>query len=42
MDSVISSYHSVVEQLLQEYADLLDNHEQVKVELVFDKQRALF
>jgi hypothetical protein len=39
MDSVISSDHSVVEKLLQEYADFLDNDEQVKVELVFDRQR---
>lgn len=38
MDSLIQ-YRDVVEKMLQDYADFLDNDENVQVELVFDRKR---
>jgi hypothetical protein len=39
MDSLNTQYCDVVEKVLKDYADFLDNDEQVQVELVFDRER---
>jgi XisI protein len=37
MDSLLTDYRAVVEQVLQDYALFLGNDDQVQVELVFDR-----
>ncbi|BAY08040.1 XisI protein [Calothrix sp. NIES-2098] len=39
MDSLKSRYREIVEKILKEYADFLSSDDQVKVELVFDRER---
>lgn len=39
MNSLTLQYRDTVEKILQDYADFLDNDEQVQVELVFDRER---
>ncbi|MBD2504404.1 XisI protein [Anabaena azotica] len=38
MDSIIINYRNVVERKLKEYADFINNDDQVDVELVFDRE----
>ena len=38
MDSRITQYRSIVEQVLQDYAGFLGHDDQVQVELVFDRE----
>ncbi|MBW4509911.1 MAG: XisI protein [Scytonematopsis contorta HA4267-MV1] len=39
MDSLSVQYRNLVEKTLKDYADFLDNDDQVQVELVFDRER---
>lgn len=39
MDSLKSQYHDIIAKIFQDYADFLDNDDQVQVELVFDRER---
>ena len=38
MDSITKNYHNIVEKILKEYADFINNDDQVDVELVFDRE----
>ncbi|HEY9802150.1 MAG TPA: XisI protein [Leptolyngbyaceae cyanobacterium] len=38
MDSITTNYHNIVEEKLKEYADFINNDDQVDVELVFDRE----
>lgn len=39
MDSLISKYRHIIENVLREYADFISNDEEVQVELIFDRER---
>lgn len=39
MDSLNNQYRQVIIKILQDYADFLDNEQQVQVELVLDEKR---
>jgi len=39
MDSLTTQYRAIVEQVLQEYADFLEQDDQVQQELIFDHNR---
>lgn len=39
MDSLKVKYREIIEKVLKDYADFLGNDENVKIELVFDKER---
>ncbi|BCL34723.1 XisI protein [Nostoc sp. MS1] len=39
MDSLKGEYRTIIEKVLQEYADFLGSDEEVEVELVFDRER---
>ncbi|AFY47494.1 XisI protein [Nostoc sp. PCC 7524] len=39
MDSLTNQYRQIINKILQDYADFLDNEQQVQVELVLDEKR---
>ena len=39
MDSLKNDYRDIIEKVLKDYADFLGNDEDVRVELVFDRER---